>query len=209
MRDIGDTNTLRLEIINEPEQTLDFDCGQGRCRLVQNQDPGVMRPCPGNFDDRLLSQPQIPQRRFRVDVPLQPVKNFAGAQQLRLLVDMKPEPRRLALSKGIFGKGQFGKRFNSRKTVPIPDFTASSLARNWTRAPSTMIWPSVSVSTPAVTFINVGLPAPFSRTSTLTAPMRKSKSTPFSARGARIDLFGVADRQSDWLRVAHDRPAIQ
>jgi len=122
MRDISDTNALRLEIINEPELTLDFDCGQGGCRLVQNQDPGVLRPCLGNFDDRLLCQPQIPQRHFRVDVSLQPVKNFAGAQQLRLLVDVKPEPGRLALGKDIVGNGQFGKKAQFLKDNADPGF---------------------------------------------------------------------------------------
>ena len=77
---------------------------------------------------------------------------------------------------------RFGKRFSSWNTMPMPLRAASAVLAKRTGLPSSRISPAVSCSTPAITFISVDLPAPFSPTSTLTAPIRTSKSTSSSAR---------------------------
>jgi hypothetical protein len=77
---------------------------------------------------------------------------------------------------------RFGNRFSSWNTIPIPCAAASAVLAKRTGLPSIRISPAVSCSTPAITFISVDLPAPFSPTSTFTAPIRTSKSTSSSAR---------------------------
>jgi hypothetical protein len=66
-------------------------------------------------------------------------------------------------------------RFSSWNTMPMPRFTASPDEEKETASPSRRMRPSVGCSTPAMIFISVDLPAPFSPTSTLTAPLRTSK----------------------------------
>ena len=63
--------------------------------------------------------------------------------------------------------------------------------------PSSRIRPSVGCSTPAMIFISVDLPAPFSPTSTLTAPRRTSKFGVLDRDGAGIDLGDVLELQDD------------
>src|SRR5450631_51933 len=59
--------------------------------------------------------------------------------------------------------------------IPMPWLAASRTEGNVIGLPSSKSRPDVGCSTPARIFINVDLPAPFSPTSTLTAPLRTSK----------------------------------
>jgi hypothetical protein len=65
--------------------------------------------------------------------------------------------------------------------MPMPRATASADDAKKTSSPSSRIWPCVGFSTPAMIFISVDLPAPFSPTSTLTAPLRTEKLARFTA----------------------------
>ena len=59
--------------------------------------------------------------------------------------------------------------------MPMPCATASAVVGKRTVSPSSTMRPSVGCSTPAMIFISVDLPAPFSPTRTFTAPRRTSK----------------------------------
>ena len=75
----------------------------------------------------------------------------------------------------------FGNRLSSWNTMPMPAARAAAVVGSEIGLPSRITSPVVGCSTPAMIFISVDLPAPFSPTSTFTAPRRTSKSTPFSA----------------------------
>ncbi len=65
--------------------------------------------------------------------------------------------------------------------MPMPAARASRAERRRSAAPSSRIAPSYSACTPAMIFISVLLPAPFSPTSPWISPSRSVKSTPWSA----------------------------
>ena len=75
-----------------------------------------------------------------------------------------------------------GTRLFSWNTMAMPRWRASSGVRGVASTPSTSILPEVSATTPAITFVSVDLPAPFSPTSAWISPRRSSKST-FSMAG--------------------------
>src|SRR5579863_404855 len=65
--------------------------------------------------------------------------------------------------------------------MPTPASRASRAERKRTSAPSRRMTPRYSACTPAMIFISVLLPAPFSPTSPWISPLRKAKSTLLSA----------------------------
>ena len=76
---------------------------------------------------------------------------------------------------------------------------------NETSSPSSRMRPCVGFSTPAMIFISVDLPAPFSPTSTLTAPLAHLEIRTLDCDGAGIDLRHVLQLQDDIVlgRRAH------
>src|SRR5271154_2107673 len=65
--------------------------------------------------------------------------------------------------------------------MPIPAARASRVERKWTRSPSIRISPASPAWTPAMIFISVLLPAPFSPATPWIEPGRSAKSTPRNA----------------------------
>src|SRR5277367_2577531 len=65
--------------------------------------------------------------------------------------------------------------------MPIPAARASRVERKWTGLPSMRISPASPACTPAMIFINVLLPAPFSPARPWIEPGRSAKSTPRNA----------------------------
>src|ERR1700677_4213586 len=65
--------------------------------------------------------------------------------------------------------------------MPIPAARASRVERKWTSLPSIRISPTSPAWTPAMIFISVLLPAPFSPATPWIEPGRSAKSTPRNA----------------------------
>src|SRR5277367_4791962 len=66
--------------------------------------------------------------------------------------------------------------------MPIPAARASRVERKWTGLPSMRISPASPACTPAMIFISVLFPAPFSPATPWIEPGRSAKSTPRNAR---------------------------
>src|SRR5271156_912644 len=93
--------------------------------------------------------------------------------------------------------------------MPIPAARASRVERKWTSLPSIRISPASPAWTPAMIFISVLFPAPFSPATPWIEPGRSAKSTPRNAwtppnalvtpvssrRGAAISARSASDQE--------------
>ena len=68
MGDIDDAHAVGLEVTDHPEQDFHLGRRQGRCRLVEDQDAGILDQRLGDLNDLLLSDAQIAQGRVRIDI---------------------------------------------------------------------------------------------------------------------------------------------
>ena len=114
---------------------------------------------------------------------------------------MRP-PRMISrLAKMFSATERLPKRLSSWNTMPMPWLIASAVSEKTTGSPSSRMRPAVGRSTPAMIFISVDLPAPFSPTSTLTAPLPDLEIGLLHGNRAGIDLRHAFEPQDD-VRVA-------
>ena len=76
--DVNDAAPVFLELVNDPEQVIDFARSERRCRLIHNQHPRVRGKRLGDFHHLLLGHRQIPYDLTRVDVDLEFIEHAGG-----------------------------------------------------------------------------------------------------------------------------------
>ena len=65
--DVDNTDALGLQPANVVEQLRNLRVGQRGGRLVQDQEPAVLRKRTGDFDQLLLTDTEVGRRQVRID----------------------------------------------------------------------------------------------------------------------------------------------
>src|SRR6266550_4943917 len=102
VRDVNHGHASRAQLVQDGKERLDLRVGERRGWFVEHHDARVLRKSFGDFDELLLTNPQVSHRRQRINREVKIVEQLLRAAIKFLPID-DAQTARLATKKDVLG----------------------------------------------------------------------------------------------------------
>ena len=103
VRDVDDRDVVTPQVAHDTEEHVDLVVGQGRGRLVHDQDAHLLQQHARDLDELLLADGQVTDEEVRVDVLTEPAEHLLRAYPLSGVVDEPSAVAKLATGEQVLG----------------------------------------------------------------------------------------------------------
>ena len=106
MADEDHRDAVRREAVHDLEQRVGLGLGQGRGRLVHEDEPGVGDQRPADRDHLALGDRELAERPVEIEGEVEPVERGARRPRIARWLTSRGRPPRFSLEGDVLGHGQ-------------------------------------------------------------------------------------------------------